>query len=393
MEQQHIINTHVPSPLTVSFLQKLIQASSVTPNDAGLITWLSNELAMLGFDIQLVCRNEVKNLVAVRRFGDGPSFGFAGHVDVVPASGGQWRVDPFSGAIIDGAIYGRGSCDMKGGIAAMLSATQFLVDLHEQQPMNGTFYWLVTSDEEGEAEDGSKRIAQYLAQQNIVLDACLVGEPTSELKVGDTIKNGRRGALSGRVTVKGKAGHVAYPQNTVNAAHLAAQVVAQLTSLTWDFDQVGSSTTIQVTGLHVPNMVDNLVPSRCDVHFNVRYGHGYSGETVISFINGALVKFQDHIELNWERPCEPYYTGSEGAGSFLGLVEHAIYQCTGQYPQLSTAGGTSDGRFFANGVTQVVELGVRNHTIHQVNEHLPLEDLHKIEQLYTQILENYFRPK
>lgn len=390
MAQQYLNTRQCPSPHTLSFLQRLIQAPSVTPDDAGLITWLSNELAMLGFDIELVCRNEVKNLVAVRRFGDGPAFGFAGHVDVVPAAGGQWRVEPFSGAVIDGAIYGRGSCDMKGGIAAMLSATQFLVDLHEQQPMNGTFYWLITSDEEGEAEDGSKRIAQYLAQQNIVLDACLVGEPTSELKVGDTIKNGRRGALSGRVTVKGKAGHVAYPQNTINAAHLAAQITVQLATLSWEHDKAGSSTTLQVTGLNVPNVVDNLVPSRCEIRFNVRYGHGYSGENVISCINNALVEFQDLIELNWERPCEPYYTGSEGANSFLGLVEHSIFQCTSQYPQLSTAGGTSDGRFFANGVTQVVELGVRNHTIHQVNEHLPLEDLELIEKLYRQILINYF---
>lgn len=390
MAQQRIENSNFSSSLTVSFLQRLIQAPSVTPNDAGLIAWLSDELAMLGFDIHLINVNYVKNLVAVRRFGDGPTFGFAGHVDVVPANGCQWRVDPFSGAVIDGAIYGRGSCDMKGGIAAMLSATQSLVDLHEQQPLHGTFYWLITSDEEGEAEDGSKQIAAYLAEQNIILDACLVGEPTSELKVGDTIKNGRRGALSGRVSIKGKAGHVAYPQNTVNAAHLAGQIVTQLNSIPWQNDKIGSTSSFQVTGLNVPNVVDNLVPASCDIRFNIRYGHGYSAESVISEIKHTLLPFIDVIELNWERPCEPYYTGSEGADSFLGLVEHAIFQCTGQYPQLSTAGGTSDGRFFANGITQVIELGVRNHTIHQVNEHVTLEDLETIEKLYRQILINYF---
>ncbi len=374
--QTHVLNQ--PS-YALSALKTLIQAPSITPNDAGLLDWLSSELGLMGFEIIRLPLNGVDNLIAVRHFLPGPVFAFAGHVDVVPAAGSAWKAAPFSADIIEGAVYGRGACDMKGGIAAMLSACQKLVNLHELSPLRGSFYWLITSDEEGEAEFGSKYLAQYLAENNITLDACLVGEPTSELRVGDAIKNGRRGAISARIQVRGKAGHVAYPQNTINAAHLAGQIVNALSSLPWENDQPGSATTLQVTGINIPNVVDNLVPAKCEITFNIRYSHGYNSEEVIACIERCLSAWSHAFELAWERPCESYYTGEQGAGCFLGLIEHAIFKCTGQYPQLSTAGGTSDGRFFSNSHTQVIEVGVRNHTIHQVNEHLPLADLDTIE--------------
>ncbi|MFC3033368.1 succinyl-diaminopimelate desuccinylase [Pseudoalteromonas fenneropenaei] len=375
----------------LSHLQTLVQAPSVTPSDAGLLDWLSRQLSVLGFTLTRLPVAGVDNLVAVKHFAPGPSLAFAGHVDVVPAKGSGWRAEPFAAAILDGAVYGRGTCDMKGGIAAMLAACQqFISDDGQMQERRGSLYWLITSDEEGEAEHGSKVIAEYLQQQGIALDACLVGEPTAELRVGDTIKNGRRGAISGRIVIKGKAGHVAYPQNTVNAAHLAGKIVCALAEVSWPLDLPGSSTSLQITGVNVANVVDNLVPASCEITFNIRYGHGYKGDDVMANIAALLQPWADNCDLQWERPCEPYYTGARTEGCFLSLVEHAIFQRTGQYPQLSTAGGTSDGRFFATGATQVIEVGVRNHTIHQVNEHLPLADLDAIEGIYYQILENYF---
>ncbi|BBN80854.1 succinyl-diaminopimelate desuccinylase [Pseudoalteromonas sp. A25] len=375
---------------TVEKLQKLIQAPSITPEDAGTLSWLATRLHELGFEILLLEETQgVRNLVARRCFTHGPHFAFAGHVDVVPATSKGWLASPFSGDIIDGCIIGRGAADMKGDIAAMLSATEQLCALDMEA--KGTFYWLLTSDEEGEAEFGSKRIAGFLDEQDIKLDACLVGEPTSDKNVGDTIKNGRRGALSGRLQVNGKAGHVAYPDNTINAAHIAGEIVSALTQLVWWKDEPGSKTHLQVTGITVPNIVDNLVPSECEITFNVRYSHAYRSDDVCELIGSVLEKWQSNLQCVWERPCEPYYTGAKKQNCFLSLTEKAIYQAIGQYPSLSTSGGTSDGRFFASPHTQVIECGVRNHTIHQVNEHVSIADLHVIEKIYFNVLKEFFK--
>lgn len=373
----------------VETLQSLIQAPSITPSDAGLLDAIANELALLGFDIHFLPEQcGVKNVIAKCCFGPGPTMAFAGHVDVVPADPKGWIVEPFSADIIDGCVYGRGAADMKGGIAAMLSATKSLCQ--QAKKATGTFYWLITSDEEGEAEHGSKRIAAYLSEQNIRLDGCLVGEPTSDLSVGDTIKNGRRGALSARIAVRGKAGHVAYPENTTNAAHLAGEIVAALANMTWWKDEAGSKTHLQVTGISVPNIVDNLVPSDCEITFNVRYSHAYNSCQVQELVQSFLGKWGKYIYIAWERPCEPYYTGTKSTQCFLSLVEKAVASVTSQYPTLSTSGGTSDGRFFSGDNTQVVECGVRNYSIHQVNEHVSVADLEKIEDIYSNVLKEFF---
>ncbi|KZN64483.1 hypothetical protein N473_14255 [Pseudoalteromonas luteoviolacea CPMOR-1] len=374
-------------PSVASILQRLIKARSVTPNDAGTITYLAERLSELEFNIEVIESNGVKNLIAHRRFGEGPIFSYSGHVDVVPATSEGWRVDPFSGDIIDGVIYGRGAADMKGSVAAMLNATKDFCNANIAK--QGTFYWLITSDEEGEATDGSVLIAEYLKQRGVVLDACLVGEPTSHKHVGDTIKNGRRGAISGRFTVQGKSGHVAYPEFTVNAAHIAGELVTQLANLAWSKDEPGSKTTLQVTGLTVPNIVDNLVPATCEIMFNVRYSHGYKSHDICQRLTEVAQTIDTDIKVTWERPCESFYTGKKVDNCFLSLVENVISQELGQYPSLSTAGGTSDGRFFANELTQVVECGVKNDTIHQVNEHVAIADLLAIEQIYKRVLFKY----
>ena len=375
----------------IDFLQTMVRAKSITPDDAGSLSWLSQQLSQLGFDIEVLEVKGVKNLIAARHFGPGPKLGFIGHIDVVPANPDGWDVCPFSGEILDSYIYGRGVADMKGGIAAMLSATKKM--LNQKTPEIGCLFWLITSDEEGEAEYGSKEIAAYLANNNIVLDACLVGEPTADKIAGDTIKNGRRGALSGRIFIKGKAGHVAYPENSVNAAHISGSIINSLTNIAWELDECGSKTGLQVTGLQVNNSVDNIIPDNCEITFNVRYSHNYTSKVIKERIEQALVENQTYIQCEWERPCESYYTGHRQKNCFLALVERVIYGTCGQYPKLTTAGGTSDGRFFSNSHTQVIECGVANATIHQVNERIAIADLIQVKQIYYGILKDYFNRK
>ncbi|KAA1151591.1 succinyl-diaminopimelate desuccinylase [Pseudoalteromonas fuliginea] len=372
----------------VAYLQTLIRFESVTPNQAGAIDWLTRELSDLGLQCEHFNVNGVSNLIASISFGTGPCVAFSGHIDVVPAATGQWLSPPFAGNIVCDSVYGRGAADMKGGVAAMLSATNNLINNSENK--QGTLYWLITSDEEGEAEFGSQVIVNKLAEQGVVLDGCIVGEPTSHMCVGDTIKNGRRGALSARIKVTGKAGHVAYPDNTINAAFIAAKIVNYLSEQTWQLDEQSSKTTLQVTGINIGNVIDNLVPAYCEVTFNVRYSHAYSSEAIKALLTQSLSEFAHYFTIEWERPCEPYYTADTHDWSLLSHVEQAIYKQTGCYPLLSTSGGTSDGRFFANNHTQVIECGVRNNTIHQVNEHVPISDLVKIEEIYSSLLEQVF---
>ena len=394
MSVAKVSQNSVSKPLSavVKNTQTLIRFESVTPNQGGAIDWLSNELTALGFNCeQFICEG-VTNLIAYVSFEqEGPCVAFSGHIDVVPAESGNWLSPPFAGNIINNAVYGRGAADMKGGVAAMLGATKAL--LKDTKNKKGRFYWLITSDEEGEAEFGSEVIAARLAKNNIQLDGCIVGEPTSSTHVGDTIKNGRRGAISSRIKVHGKAGHVAYPQNTINAAHIAGNIVNCLSNLTWPDDEPSSKTTLQVTGININNVVDNLVPSQCEITFNVRYSHGYTSNAIKHCISAALSEYAQHLEVEWERACEPYYTPPTNGWSLLQQLEHTIYAQTGSYPMLSTSGGTSDGRFFANQHTQVIECGVKNSTIHQVNEHVPVDDLLKIEAIYTDLLARIFSHK
>ncbi len=380
-----VLGTDEPA---IAWLQHLLRCKSVTPSQAGAIDWLAERLKELDFACHVFELEGVTNLIASVHFGEGPHFAFSGHIDVVPAKPDGWRVEPFAGEMIDGVVYGRGAADMKGGVAAMLSATYSL--MAHKATLGGTFYWLITSDEEGEAEYGSQAIAAYLERDNIELDMCLVGEPTSERFVGDAIKNGRRGAISGRVKVTGKAGHVAYPEHTVNAAEHAARIVTGLSQLAWSLDVEGSKTSLQVTGINVPNVVDNLVPAECEITFNVRYSHGYRSDDIRHCIMETLEALGFSFSLEWERPCEPYYTGKGNELDLIALVEGAVFEQTGQYPALSTSGGTSDGRFFAKGKTQVIECGVRNHTIHQVNEQVPVADLMQIRRIYSALLEKVF---
>ena len=379
-EQEHAV---------IDYAQSLVRFRSVTPHSAGAIEWLIDALTERGFHCHEFAVQGVTNLVAHIQFGEGPCLGFSGHIDVVPAQAQRWCSDPFAAHIVDGEIIGRGIADMKGGVAAMLAATD---ELLATDPKCGTFYWLITSDEEGEAMYGSAEIAKYLAQQQVILDACIVGEPTSDTVIGDTVKNGRRGALSGTIRIEGKAGHVAYPDKSLNAAHIAMNIGTSLTSIDWQRDQASSKTSLQITGIEVPNSVDNIVPALCLVNFNVRYSHGYNSEDIKQHIVEAMGQNAAYCDVTWQRPCEPYYTKGAQAGQFdvLNELESAIYYCTKSYPKLCTFGGTSDGRFFAVGDTQVVECGLRNFSIHQDNERAKLSELKELSHIYSRLLTQVF---
>ncbi|NMP30779.1 succinyl-diaminopimelate desuccinylase [Thalassotalea sp. M1531] len=370
---------------SIEYARALITRPSITPEDAGCQDWLIEQLKRLGYSCQQFEVNGVSNLVA--RIGQGgKNIGFVGHTDVVPPGPlDKWRTSPFEPTIQDDFLIGRGSADMKTGLAAMLSAFERFTNAGGA--MNNTFYWLITSDEEGEAEYGSKWIVEYLAKQNVALDMCIVGEPSSTHKTGDAIKLGRRGSLSGKLIVYGKQGHVAYPQYAVNAIHIMGKIVAGLQAIEWDSgtsDFPGSS--LQVTHVESGTFTDNLVPGQCEVCFNIRYSARYDREQLNIKVSEVIEKITDNFKLSWDRPCDPYLTSTKSNGCLIEAIEKAIHLNTGSFPILSTSGGTSDGRFYASSETQVVEIGVPNQTIHQVNERIQITDLVLLENIYTDLL-------
>ncbi|MCC2614633.1 succinyl-diaminopimelate desuccinylase [Aestuariibacter halophilus] len=377
---------HIPiHGRSVAYTQALIRKPSVTPEDGGCQVWLAEKLSALGFECHAFVDNGVRNLIASIGQG-GRAFGFAGHTDVVPPGPeNRWMAPPFAATMINDEIIGRGASDMKSGLACMLAATERFIQQHGVPKQR--FLWLVTSDEEGEAEYGSQSIVRYLQQQGIRLDSCLVGEPTASSETGDTIKVGRRGALTGRIQLRGKAGHVAYPKQTVNAIHRASAVIDGILALPWD---EGSDdfpgTTVQITHVDSGSYTDNIVPAGCDVAFNVRYSDRFSGEQVVAMIETVIAHVAPDSTLHWERPCEPYINNDNSAGGLISAVERAVHANTGRYPLLSTSGGTSDGRFFAGMGAKVVELGVPNATIHQLNERVHVSDLVTLENIYTDLL-------
>ncbi|WP_088332176.1 succinyl-diaminopimelate desuccinylase [Lacimicrobium sp. SS2-24] len=379
---KHIFNR---SARSIEYSRYLMQQPSVTPNDAGCQRWLAEKLTNMGFTCQFDHHQGVSNLIA--RFGhNGKTLAFAGHTDVVPAGNPeQWHEDPFAATVRGERLIGRGAADMKTGIGAMLAATERFLT-HNPSP-DCNLLWLITSDEEGEAEHGSKRIRQHLHEQGVQPDYCVVGEPTARRFTGDTIKTGRRGAISARLKVFGRQGHVAYPQYADNAIHKMNSVLGALTSINWD---EGSDdfpgTSLQVTHIDSGNFTDNIVPSQCTICFNLRYSHRFTQKTLQGLIEAAVATETDDFSLSWERPCEPYFTSVESACSLIGYAEQAIYEHTGAFPVLSTSGGTSDGRFFASEHTQVIELGVPNASIHQANEWVALQDICLLEEIYTSLL-------
>ena len=372
---------------SIYFAEVLMARASITPQDAGCQSYLIYKLEKLGFVCEKYTINGVSNLIA--RWGQGTShFAFSGHTDVVPPGPlDKWKSPPFSPVISKNKLYGRGAADMKTGIAAMLAATERTIASLDKEKVS--FWWLITSDEEGEAEWGSKWIAEYLASKNVQLDMCLVGEPSASASTGDTIKIGRRGSLSGTIHIAGKQGHVAYPKTAVNAIHKASNVINALTQ--YPFDKGSDDfpgTTLQITHMDTGSFTDNIVPSAVRIEFNVRYSWQFNQNSLAVLLRSIINSIDTEAEVSFSRPCEAYLSKpkSNAEHCLIACVEKAIKGATGRYPVISTSGGTSDGRFFASEHTQVVEVGVPNTTIHQINEHIHVSDLLTLEDIYTDIL-------
>jgi succinyl-diaminopimelate desuccinylase len=361
----------------------LIACPSVTPADAGCQALMTERLAASGFRIETLQFGSVTNLWA-RRGDVSPVLCFAGHTDVVPTGPlEEWRSDPFTPVVRDGVLYGRGAADMKSGLAAMVTATEEFVAAHPDH--RGSIAFLITSDEEGPSVDGTKRVVEALKARGETIDWCIVGEPSSGQRVGDTIKIGRRGSLSGRLTVHGVQGHVAYPQLAENPVHTLAPALAELTARTWDAgDAFFQPTTFQISNLNAGTGAPNVIPGELKARFNLRYSPVQTVEVLKKTVEDILARHGVRHTIEWYVSGEPFYTPP---GELSQAAVDAISAVTGAAPQLSTGGGTSDGRFIAPLGAQVVELGVTNATIHKVNECVRIEEIGLLHRMYRGVLE------
>lgn len=363
---------------TLALAQMLIARRSPTPFDNGCQEILIDRLEKIGFNIERIRCGEVDNLWARRGTG-APLICFAGHTDVVPTGPlEKWESDPFDPVIRSGRLYGRGAADMKGSIAAFITAIEGFVAEHPDH--DGSIALLITSDEEGIAVDGTVRVVEALKARNELIDYCIVGEPTSVDKLGDMIKNGRRGSLSGTLTVKGIQGHIAYPHLAKNPIHLAAPAIAELANTKWDEgNEYFPPTTWQVSNINGGTGATNVIPGEVTILFNFRFSTASTVESLKTRVHEILDRHNLEYDLQWENSGKPYLTPR---GSLVDAVSAAIRAVTEIEPELSTSGGTSDGRFIADICPQVVELGPRNATIHKINEYVEVADLEQLPQIY-----------
>jgi succinyl-diaminopimelate desuccinylase len=372
-----------PIPLA----QALIRRPSVTPAEAGALDIAEAALAALGFTPRRLKFGAVDNLYA--RLGDGrPNFCFAGHVDVVPPGHG-WVSDPFAAEIRDGVLFGRGAADMKTAIAAMIAATENYLAAHG--PPNGSISFLLTCDEEGPAVDGTKAALAQLAAEGEALDHCLVGEPTSEAQVGDTIKNGRRGSLNVVIAVDGKQGHVAYPQRAINPVTALIETAAALKARKLDDGAPGfDPSNLEITSIDVGNPAHNVIPQRASAKLNIRFNTNHDAEALFAWIRetaqSAAHRAGAKANLTIVSQSVPFYTEP---GPFTDLVAAAVNESFGYAPALATTGGTSDARYIKD-YCPVIELGLRNETAHMIDEHCAVDDVRTLARCYEAVLRRYF---
>ncbi|MBA6391364.1 succinyl-diaminopimelate desuccinylase [Colwellia sp. BRX10-3] len=376
------MNKHSNS--TISLAQALIERPSVTPEDFGCQQLMSDRLAKLGFNNESMVFEDTTNLWS-RRGNSGPVFCFAGHTDVVPAGNLEsWKTPPFDPVIADGMLYGRGAADMKGSLAAMIIATErFVADYPKHQ---GSIAFLITSDEEGPFINGTTRVIDTLEARNEKIDYCIVGEPSSTSTLGDVVKNGRRGSISGELNIHGKQGHVAYPDHVINPIHKAMPALAELSEMHWDNgNEYFPPTSFQVSNIQSGTGATNVVPGHLTALFNLRYSTELTAEMIVDKVEALLTQHQLDFDINWVFNGQPFITEPS---TLVDSVVQAIETCCNITPELSTSGGTSDGRFIAPTGAQVVELGPCNATIHQVNECVAVQDLILLTDVYYQTLVN-----
>jgi len=364
---------------TLELTKQLISRKSLTPLDEGCIDIIGARLAPMDFNLEKMRHGEVDNLFA-RRGAASPIVCFAGHTDVVPTGPvDKWDSDPFTPTVRDGMLYGRGTADMKGSIAAFVSATERFVASYPQH--KGSIALLLTSDEEGIAVDGTVRVVEALKERKEFLDYCIVGEPTAVAKVGDTIKNGRRGSLSATLIVKGVQGHIAYPHLVKNPIHKAAPAIAELAATEWDKgNEYFPPTSWQISNIHGGTGATNVVPGTVEIQFNFRHSTASTVDSLKQRIHAVLDKHGLEYDMQWENSSgKPYLTPR---GDLVDAVADAIKQVTGIDTELSTSGGTSDGRFIADICKQVLEVGPVNATIHKLNECVSVDDLEALSEIY-----------
>ncbi len=373
---------------TLALCCELIRRESVTPEDAGCQALMIEHLQGLGFTCTELPFAEVSNFWALRGT-QGPVLVFAGHTDVVPTGPlEEWRTPPFEPTLRDGVLYGRGSADMKGSLAAMLVACEDFVAAHPDHP--GRIAFLITSDEEGPAVNGTVKVLQYLQQQGESIDWCVVGEPSSSQALGDVIKNGRRGSLNATLRVRGTQGHVAYPHLADNPIHRALPALHALASETWDQGNAFfPATSLQISNIHAGTGATNVIPGELEVTFNFRYCTEVTDAQLRQRTEAILERHGLDYHIDWQLSGLPFLTDS---GALVEAVRRSVEAVTGQAPQLSTGGGTSDGRFIATTGAQVVELGPVNATIHKTNEEVNAQDLPRLAAMYRGILERLLLP-
>jgi succinyl-diaminopimelate desuccinylase len=380
-----------PSPTGNATLQKsdtleltidLISRASVTPVDGGCQRLMMDRLESCGFAIEKINIGNVENFWATRGKG-GPVLCFAGHTDVVPTGPlEEWRTPPFTPTVVDGRLYGRGAADMKSGLAAMTTAAEAFVG--ECPNHKGTITFLITSDEEGPSVDGTKRIVEMLRERGQAIDWCVVGEPSSEKQVGDTIKVGRRGSYSGRLTVHGVQGHVAYPHLAKNPVHMLAPALAELVTHEWDQgSEHFQPTTFQISNMNAGTGAPNVIPGELKARFNLRYSPSQTQASLRKTVESILDKHGVRYSIEWYVSGEPFYTPP---GALSDAVGAAVKAVAGITTVLSTGGGTSDGRFIATLGAQVVELGVTNASIHKVNESVGVDEIDQLHLMYVEAL-------
>ncbi|WP_024873090.1 succinyl-diaminopimelate desuccinylase [Tolumonas lignilytica] len=369
--------------LVLSLTKDLIARPSVTPADEGCQTMMAEFLAPLGFTVEPMVFHDTTNLWA-RKGNSNPVFCFAGHTDVVPSGPAEkWNTPPFEPTIIDGMLYGRGTADMKGSIAAMMAAVKrFTIDhpLHQ-----GSIAFLITSDEEGPFINGTPKVIETLEARQEKITWCLVGEPSSTQQIGDVVKNGRRGSLTGDLTVFGIQGHVAYPHLAENPVHLASPALAELASKKWDNgNEFFPATSFQIANINAGTGASNVIPGELHVQFNFRYSTELTDSQIKEQVEEILQKHNLRYEIKWTLSGQPFLTGS---GKLVEATQQAIQEVTGRTTELSTSGGTSDGRFIAPTGAQVIELGPINATIHKVNECVNIDDLETLSNIYYKMMQ------
>lgn len=373
---------------TFEYTCELIRRASVTPEDAGCQAFMIEKLEALGFEITPLPFEDVENFWAVYKGcndANAPTLVFAGHTDVVPTGDLKaWTYPPFEPTVVDGMLYGRGTADMKGSLAAMLTACEGFIS--DNPSFNGNIAYLITSDEEGPAVNGTVKVVDWLIDNQHKVDYCIVGEPSSTSKLGDIIKNGRRGSLNGVLTIHGKQGHIAYPHLADNPIHLSAPILEQLVNLTWDKgNDYFPPTSFQISNIQSGTGATNVIPGDCIITFNFRYSTEVTADALRAKIHALLDDAGIKYSIDWNHSGEPFLTPT---GELTDACSEAISALQGYDTELSTSGGTSDGRFIAKTGCQIVELGPLNKTIHQIDECVDIESLNQLGLIYQRILGN-----